>query len=99
MTSPAPLLRVVAASSVSRLTNGGLDPATLDGARALIAEVRSGADGGASGAGLRAVAERLGDLQPGQEYLLGRDALERAYNGLEEVRALPRARAPACRPR
>ena len=71
----APLLRRVSPRDVKPSSLSVLDEATRASAAALVDEARTAA-------GLRAAAERLGDVLPGAPLLLDRAALAAAYAGL-----------------
>ncbi len=75
------LLRTITPAELDDFRHNPIDSETLRGAEAIVAEVRDGDS-------LRAVAERFGDLQPGDALLLSRADLEQA---LSEIRAEDRA--------
>lgn len=64
------LLRTVDADEVESLASAGVDDATLARAAEIVEDVRLGGE-----PRLRAIAEELGDLQPGETLALGREEL------------------------
>jgi phosphoribosyl-ATP pyrophosphohydrolase/phosphoribosyl-AMP cyclohydrolase/histidinol dehydrogenase len=71
-------VRRLTAEEVRVARRSAVDTATLMRAAEIVERIRSGGE-----AELRAVAEELGDLQPGQPLILGREELERAANEID----------------
>jgi histidinol dehydrogenase/phosphoribosyl-ATP pyrophosphohydrolase len=71
------LLRSLDAADVPALVRAPVDAATLGAAGALLEEVRVGGEGA-----VRALAERFGDLQPGEPLVIRRPALRAALDAL-----------------
>ncbi|MBM4394404.1 MAG: histidinol dehydrogenase [Deltaproteobacteria bacterium] len=74
-------LRRVRPDDVPATRRGAVDAATLASASAIVDDVRRGGE-----AALRAHAERLGDLAPGDPLVIGRDALAAALAALPAAR-------------
>jgi phosphoribosyl-ATP pyrophosphohydrolase/phosphoribosyl-AMP cyclohydrolase/histidinol dehydrogenase len=72
-----PLLRRVPASQVSALRRGAVDAATLTAAAAIVDDVRARGE-----EAVRAHAERLGDLKPGEPLLCPKKELDAAAKAL-----------------
>lgn len=70
-------LRRIGATDVPGLLRDAVDAATLEGARAIVDDVRRRGE-----VALREHAERLGDVAPGGPLVLGREALEAALVAL-----------------
>ena len=71
------LLRLVDAAEPTRAGRSAVAAETLDAARVIVDDVRANGE-----PALRAHAERLGDLQPGAPWFVGRDALDAALASL-----------------
>lgn len=77
-------LRRASAEAIGDFNRRPVDAATLDAAAEIVEDVRERGE-----VGLRHHAERLGDVEPGAELVVGRGALEEARASLpEEERAL-----------
>ncbi len=86
----APLLRVIDPDEVPSLRRNPIDRNTLLAAGEIVDQVESGDE-----ATLRAIAERLGDRQPGEQLVIERDQLDAALDATsaEDRAALERAAA------
>ena len=86
----SPLLRTLAPDEVPSLRRNPIDRNTLLAAGGIVDEVESGNE-----ATLRAIAERLGDRQPGEPLVIERDQLDAALDATpaEDRAALERAAA------
>ncbi len=71
-------MRRVTAERIHSARRDPVDPATLQRAAELVERVRTGGE-----PELRALAEELGDLKPGQPLIFGRNELERAANNID----------------
>lgn len=71
--APAELFRIVTLDAITRRERAGLDPATLAAASAIVDDVLARGE-----PALRAHAERLGDIAPGADLWITRDALNAA---------------------
>ncbi|MCW5775804.1 MAG: histidinol dehydrogenase [Phycisphaeraceae bacterium] len=72
------LLRVIDASAVPALRRSAIDPATLAAASEIVSDVRARGE-----QAVRAHAERLGDLRPGEPLLIEPAAMRRALDALD----------------
>ncbi len=72
------LLRIIDATEVPALRRSAIDPATLAAASAIVNDVRARGE-----SVLRAHAERLGDLRPGEPLLIEPAAMRRALDALD----------------
>lgn len=86
----APFLRVIAPAEVPSLRRSPIDRQTLLAAGEIVDQVESGDE-----ATLRAIAERLGDRQPGEPLVIERDQLDAALDATapQDRAALERAAA------
>ena len=73
------VLKRLSPEQVPELRRDPVDAATLEAASVIVAGVREGGE-----AGLRAAAERFGDVAPGGPLVLGREVLEAALASLDD---------------
>ncbi len=77
-TKPDRLLRIIDAAAVPSLRRGAVDAATLATASEIVNDVRV-----RGGSAVRAHAERLGDLRPGEPLIVEPAAMRRALDSLD----------------